>query len=79
MKFSKESGLKKIDLFGTTGDPNGNYKNLVGIHNYKKNYGGKYVEFIGEFDYIYNNFMYKLLPIVLKAYRKLLRFKRKIK
>lgn len=79
IKFSKESGLKKIDLFGTTGDPNGNYKNLVGIHNYKKNYGGKYVEFIGEFDYIYNNFMYKLLPIVLKAYRKLLRFKRKIK
>ncbi len=64
------------DLFGTIGDPHSKFKNLSGIYEYKKKLGGKYVEFMGEFDLINKPFWYKVLPILLNIYRK---FKKMIK
>lgn len=58
-----------IDLFGTVGDPNTNYKNTKGLHEYKRKFGGEYTEFIGEFDLINKPFWYHMLPILLKGYR----------
>lgn len=75
IKYSKETNHKYLDLFGTTGDVLNAHKNLGGIHKFKQNFGGRYVEFVGEFDYINKKFLYKILPIVLKIYRK--RLKRK--
>ncbi|MBQ8892472.1 MAG: peptidoglycan bridge formation glycyltransferase FemA/FemB family protein [Bacilli bacterium] len=61
-----EEGIKVFDVFGTIGDPNGN-SSLLGLHDFKKKWGGEYTEFIGEFDLILNKFMYfiytKLIPI----------------
>ncbi len=62
-----------FDLFGTPGDPNTKYKNLAKLHDFKRKFGDKYIEFIGEFDLVNNNLLYKLLPIMLKVYRKLRR------
>lgn len=76
IKYAKENGYKYLDLFGTTGDVSNTHGNLAGIHNFKKNFGGKYTEFIGEFDLINKKFFYKILPIFLKLYRKMLKMRR---
>ena len=71
LKDSYESGKEFSDLFGTVGDPHTKYKNLAGIYEYKRKLGGKYIEWIGEFDLVNKPFMYKVLPLLLKVYRKL--------
>ena len=50
---------------------NTNYKNTKGLHEYKRKFGGEYIEFMGEFDLVNKPFWYKVLPILLKVYRKL--------
>ena len=71
MKDSYENNLEFSDLFGTVGDPHTKYKNLAGIYEYKRKLGGKYIEWIGEFDLINKPIMYKVLPLLLNIYRKL--------
>ena len=71
IKYAQEQGLEFLDLFGTCGEPQTTEKNYSGIHEYKRKLGGTYTEFIGEFDIILKPFWYKVLPILLKVYRKL--------
>ena len=71
VKYASEHNLEFLDLFGTCGEPNTKEKNYAGIHEYKRKLGGTYTEFIGEFDIIVKPFWYKVLPILLKIYRKL--------
>ena len=66
---AKENGYKIYDLFGTVGDPHTNFKNLAHLHDYKRKFGGEYIEFMGEFDLVNNKFLYNILPILLKIYR----------
>lgn len=65
-----------FDVFGTIGDPNGN-SSLLGLHDFKKKWGGEYTEFIGEFDFVLNKFFYfiytKLIPIYHKLVNKRLK------
>lgn len=61
------------DLFGTVGDPKTEYKNLAKLHDFKRKFGDEYIEFVGEFDLVNNKLLYKLLPILLKIYRKIRR------
>lgn len=74
IKYGKEHGYQDLDLFGTVGDPNTTLHNYAGLHNFKKNFGGEYTELIGEFDLIQHRVLYRVLPIILKVYRK---FKKK--
>ena len=74
IKDAYDNGYKKIDFFGTIGDPNPK-DNGYGIHLFKKRLGGEYLEFIGEFDYILNKPLYFLYN---KVYPKIRRIKRKI-
>lgn len=71
LKDAKENKLEFYDLFGTVGDPQTKYKNLAGLHEFKRKFGGDYIEFMGEFDLINKPFWYKVLPILLKIYRKI--------
>ena len=71
IKDAYESKKKYADLFGVVGDPKTTYKNLAGIYEYKRKMGGDLIEFIGEFDLINKPFIYKILPILLKFYRKI--------
>lgn len=69
--YAKKMGCKYVDLFGVVGDPHTKEKNYAGIYNYKANFGGIYTEFLGEFDLINKPFWYKVLPTLLKVYRKI--------
>ena len=71
MKDAYENKYEYADLFGVVGDPHTKFKNLAGIFEYKRKIGGDLIEFIGEFDLINKPFWYKVLPILLKIYRKL--------
>lgn len=73
IKDAYENGYEFFDLFGTTGDPHTKYKNLAKLHDFKRKFGDEYIEFIGEFDFVNNKLLYKMLPILLKVYRKLRR------
>ena len=73
---SFKEGYKIFDVFGTIGDPITN-SHLLGLHDFKKKWGGEYTEFIGEFDYILNPVLYlaytKINPIRHKIANKKLR------
>lgn len=71
MKDAYNNGYEYADLFGVVGDPKTKYKNLAGIYEYKRKIGGEYIEFIGEFDLINHPIWYKILPFLLKIYRKI--------
>ena len=71
IKDAFENKYALMDLFGTVGDPHTTFKNMAGIHEFKRKMGGEYIEFIGEFDLVNKKFMYKILPILLKIYRKI--------
>ena len=73
IKDAFNKGYDFFDLFGTPGDPHTTYKNLAKLHDFKRKYGDKYIEFIGEFDLVNKKILYKMLPTLLGIYRKLRR------
>ncbi|MEG0913667.1 MAG: peptidoglycan bridge formation glycyltransferase FemA/FemB family protein [Oscillospiraceae bacterium] len=65
---AKKQGSKLLDQFGTIGDPTDSP--LRSLHEFKRQFGGNYVEFLGEFDYIQKNFWYFIYNRILPLYRK---------
>ncbi len=76
IKYAKEKGIKIYDQFGTIGDLSKDNPRL-GLHEFKKKFGGNYVEFMGEWDYVTNHFMYFIFTKLVPIYRKLVRKKSK--
>lgn len=76
IKYAKEKGIKIYDQFGTIGDLSENNPRL-GLHEFKKKFGGDYIEFMGEWDYITNPFMYFIFTKIVPIYRKIIRNKSK--
>lgn len=76
LKFCKERKLEIYDQFGTIGDLRKDNPRM-GLHEFKKKFGGNYVEFLGEFDYITNRPMYFIFTKLVPIYRKLIRNKTK--
>lgn len=72
IKYAYENDIKIYDQFGTIGDLSKDNPRL-GLHEFKKKFGGDYVEFLGEFDYITNKFMYFVFTKLVPLYRKLIR------
>ena len=69
IKYAKDEKLDIYDQFGTIGDLSKD--NLrFGLHEFKKKFGGDYVEFIGEFDYITNKLLYFIFNRLVPIYRK---------
>ncbi|MEA4912529.1 MAG: peptidoglycan bridge formation glycyltransferase FemA/FemB family protein [Oscillospiraceae bacterium] len=64
---AKASGARLLDQFGTVGDPDDSP--LRSLHEFKKQFGGRYVEFIGEFDLVLRPFWYFLYEKILPVYR----------
>lgn len=67
-----------FDEFGTIGDVHSK-KSVIGLHEFKKKFGGEYTEFIGEFDYITNPFMYFVFMKLVPLYRKPMKFLRHLR
>ena len=75
-KYCKEKGIKTYDQFGTIGDLSKDNPRL-GLHEFKKKFGGDYVEFVGEWDYITNPLMYFVFTKLVPIYRNIIRRKSK--
>ncbi len=71
IKDAYNQGYEFFDLFGVVGDPHTSYKNLANIYDFKRKFGDEYIEFMGEFDLVNKKFLYKILPFLLKIYRKI--------
>lgn len=73
-KEFNEDNFEFVDLFGAI-DENDTTNKLYGIHDFKKRFGGNYIEFIGEFNLVINKPMYYLWTKVFiklhKLYKKL--------
>ena len=76
IRYCKEKGIKIYDQFGTIGDLSKDNPRLV-LHEFKKKFGGDYIEFIGEWDYVINHFMYFVFTKLVPIYRKIIRRKSK--
>ncbi len=76
IKYCKEKGIKIYDQFGTIGDLSKTNPRL-GLHEFKKKFGGDYIEFIGEWDYVTNPLMYFVFTKLVPIYRKIIRNKSK--
>lgn len=72
IKYCYENGIKMYDQFGTIGDLRSDNP-LLGLHEFKKKFGGDYVEFTGEFDYVLKPFMYIIFTKLVPIYRKLVK------
>ena len=57
IKYYYDKKIKTYDQFGTIGDLR-KENPLLGLHEFKKKFGGNYVEFTGEFDLVLNKPMY---------------------
>ena len=77
IKYYYDKGIKTYDQFGTVGKLEENDP-LLGLHEFKKKFGGDYVEFVGEFDLITNKLMYFLFKKLVPFYRNR-KFKQNIK
>ena len=76
IKYCKEKGIEIYDQFGTIGDLQKNNPRL-GLHEFKKKFGGDYIEFMGEWDYITNPLFYFIFTKLVPLYRKIIRKKSK--
>ncbi len=76
IKYCKNKGLKVYDQFGTIGDLSKDNPRL-GLHEFKKKFGGDYIEFMGEWDYITNYPMYFVFTKLVPIYRSIIRNKSK--
>lgn len=77
IRYCHNKGIKMYDQFGTIGDLSKDNPRL-GLHEFKKKFGGNYVEFIGEFDYITNHLMYFCFTKLVPLYRNLVKKKAKL-
>lgn len=77
IKYCKDNNIKIYDQFGTIGDLNKDNPRY-GLHEFKKKFGGDYIEFIGEFDYVMKPFMYFIFTKLVPLYRKIIRKKGKM-
>lgn len=76
IKYCKENGIKIYDQFGTIGDLSKDNPRL-GLHEFKKKFGGDYIEFLGEWDYVTNKFMYFVFTKLVPFYRNMIKKKSK--
>ena len=76
IKYCKEHNVKIYDQFGTIGDLSKDNPR-IGLHEFKKKFGGDYVEFIGEWDYITKPLVYFAFKNLVPIYRNIIKKKSK--
>ena len=76
LKFCKDRGLKIYDQFGTIGDLSKDNPRL-GLHEFKRKFGGDYVEFMGEFDYVVKPLYYFAFTKLVPIYRNMIKKRKK--
>lgn len=75
-KYAIENGYDRYNFYGITGVFD--EKNpLYGLYSFKRGYGGKVVELIGEFDLVISKFWYIIYKIAFKLYHGIKNIKNK--
>ena len=72
LRYCKARGLRIYDQFGTIGDLRDDNP-LMGLHEFKRKFGGDYVEFLGEWDYVINPIMYFVFTKLVPIYRNIIK------
>lgn len=72
LRYCKSRGLRIYDQFGTIGDLREDNP-LFGLHEFKRKFGGDYVEFLGEWDYVINPVMYFVFTKLVPIYRNIIK------
>ncbi len=75
-KYAIEHGYDRYNFYGITGDFNENNP-LLGLYLFKRGYGGKVVELIGEFDLVISKFWYFVYNVAFKCYHTVKNIKNK--
>ena len=75
IKFGKNLGLKKFDMWGSLGIDPDTKDPWYGFHRFKEGYGPRHVEYVGSFDLIINKKLYFIYKILDKIRWFILRIK----
>lgn len=67
---SKQNGYNLVDFYGSEGKVDKNSE-IYGIYLFKLRFGGDFIEFIGEFDFIYKPLAHKIINTLLKVRRRI--------
>ncbi|GAW93776.1 lipid II:glycine glycyltransferase FemX [Calderihabitans maritimus] len=82
IQWAKAKGCTMYDFRGVPGDLSEDNP-LYGLYRFKKGFGGKYTEFVGEYDLVFSPLYYWLWktaePVYSKAVRQLIGLKKKLR
>ncbi|MFA6007749.1 MAG: peptidoglycan bridge formation glycyltransferase FemA/FemB family protein [Candidatus Shapirobacteria bacterium] len=78
IKYGQSLGLKSFDTWGCLGPDAHEGENGYGFHRFKQGYGGNLVQFVGTYDLVINQNLYKAYNFIDKYRWKLLRLKASI-
>ena len=76
IKYTINSGIKRYNFYGITGDFENKQTETYGLYSFKKSFGGQVGEYIGEFDLIINPTMNMLYNLGFKIYKAAKRLKK---
>ena len=68
---SKKEGYTTVDFYGSEGKVDKDSQ-IYGIYLFKLRFGGDFVEFVGEFDFVTRPLANKIISNLLKARRRIL-------
>ena len=78
IKYGQSLGLKTFDMWGCLGPDANASQQGFGFHRFKQGYGGNLVQFVGTYDLVINQDLYRLYNFIDKYRWKLLRLKASI-
>lgn len=78
IKFGKEKGLRYFDMWGALGNPPDTKDPWLGFHKFKEGYGATHTEFVGSYDLVINQNMYRFYKVADKARWLYLRLRKKL-
>ncbi len=77
IKYAKENGYEIYNFYGIEGNFKKENNPMYGVYEFKKGFGGKVVELIGEFDLPIKKSKYKLYKLAFGTYKKIKNLKNK--
>jgi len=78
IKLGKSLGSKSFDMWGSLGPNAKESEQGYGFHRFKQGYGGQLVEFVGTYDLVINQNLYKIYNYIDKIRWQFLHYKAKI-
>ena len=79
IKWAKENGYELYNFYGIEGNFKKENNHMYGVYEFKKGFGGKVVELIGEFDLPISKAKYNFYKVAFGTYKKLKNIKNKIR